>query len=81
MNIKPTIGRVVLFNDGVSDQRVPALITYVHNDSCINIGGFDQNGNAFGRTSVVLCQGESECIVGSAEWMSYQKEQAEKDAA
>lgn len=77
--IKPTIGRVVLFNDGVSDQRVPALISYVHGDTCINVGGFDQNGQPFSHTSVVLCQEEGdECNVGCAEWMPYQKTQAEK---
>ncbi len=76
--IKPTIGRVVLFNDGISIQRVPALITYVHSDECINIGGFDQNGAPFSRTSVNLIQDDQNCYVGSAEWMDYQKGQQVK---
>ncbi len=76
--IKPTIGRVVLFNDGVSDQRVPALIAYVYSDTVITIAGFDRDGNPFKATEVELIQDDSECTVGTAEWMPYQKEQAEK---
>lgn len=76
--IKPTIGRVVLYNDGNSSQRVPAFITYVWSDNMINIGGFDFNGDAFGQTSVHLCKDNEECFIGQAEWMPYQKEQAAK---
>lgn len=77
--ITPTIGRIVLFNDGLSDQRVPAFITYVHSDTCINIGGFDQFGNIFNSTSVILIQEEGDiCRIGMAEWMMHQKKQAKK---
>lgn len=76
--IKPTIGRMVLFNDGASDQRVPAQICYVHSDTCINIGGFDQGGMPFSRTGVDLIQDDEACHIGAAEWMDYQKSQAEK---
>ena len=78
--IEPTIGRVVLFNDGQSDQRVPAIICYVWSNEMINIAGFDCNGNTFNRTSVTLIQ-EGDCPVGSAEWMPYQKGQAAKTEA
>ncbi len=41
--ISPTIGRVVLVHREFSgsDQAEPALVTYVHNDRLINVGGFD----------------------------------------
>lgn len=76
--IKPTIGRVVLFNDGLSIQRVPALICYVNSDERINIGGFSADGTPFSSINVYLCQGSEECSFGEAEWMPYQKEQAKK---
>jgi hypothetical protein len=79
--IKPTIGRVVLFklNSGQANP-FPALVCAVHNDKCINIAGFDSNGNAFKYTSVPLLQ-DNDPIPQSgfyAEWMPYQKEQAAK---
>lgn len=73
--IIPTIGRIVLFNDG-STQRVPAMICCVHSDTCINIGGFTQNGAPFSCTSIILCQDDDECHVNCAEWMPYQKQRA-----
>jgi len=76
--IKPTIGRVVLYNDGVSDQRVSAQIAYVHSDTLINIGGIDKEGNHFAARYVFLCRENDECLAGHAEWMPYQKQQAEK---
>jgi hypothetical protein len=76
--IKPTIGRVVLFNDGRSDQRVPGLVCYVWSDDMIDIAGFDSNGIPFQRTSVHLCQDDETCEIGQAEWMPYQKDQAAK---
>ena len=87
--IKPTIGRVVLYwppvpTGGVQRaQPHPALIAHVWNDNCINIGGFDQNGVPFAACSVMLYQGDdSGKPTGQfAEWMPYQKAQAEKNAA
>jgi hypothetical protein len=93
--IKPTIGRVVLVyrpNSG-SDQFEPAQITYVWSDTCINVGGFDRNGKPFAETSLHLDQDRvvdpvhlpkmdaDEALDPFACWMSYQKAQAEKDAA
>lgn len=77
--IKPTIGRVVLVNRGQSNQPEPALITYVHNDRLINVGGFDCIGKPFSITSLQLLQ-EDDTPFGSyyAEWMPYQKGQAAK---
>jgi len=78
--IKPTIGRVVLVNRGKSDQREPALVSYVHNDRCINVGGFDSNGQPFSLCSLQLLQDDDKPMnPGSfAEWMPYQKGQAAK---
>jgi len=79
MFIKPTIGRDVLYNDGVSTQRCTAKVCYVHSDNMINIGGFTSNGIPFSRTSVLFVQEEEqECLTGQAEWMTWQKEQAAK---
>lgn len=87
--IKPTIGRVVWYRAESepslaldSDQPLAALITYVHSDTMINLVVFDPNGNARGRTSVWLWDGECEKRAGSyAEWMPYQKGQAAKTEA
>lgn len=83
--IKPTIGRVVLVFARVSSldkrQPEPALVTYVHSDTCISVGGFNAEGHAFGLTSVYLVQDESPPLPeGSlrAEWMPFQKGQAAK---
>ena len=40
---RPTIGRVVHFNWG--GARVPAAITYVHSDTCINLARLDGQGS------------------------------------
>jgi len=79
--IKPTIGRVVLFKrNREQEQAMPALISYVHSDTMINIGGFDSNGIPFSQTSVTLVQGDTPVPETGfyAEWMPYQKEQAAK---
>ncbi len=80
--ISPTIGRVVLVQRGVSKQAEPALVSYVHSDTCINVGGFDFNGNPFSLTSLQLLQDDDKPIgTVYAEWMPYQKGQAAKTEA
>lgn len=79
--IKPTIGRVVLYNDGLSDQRVPMLITYVHSGGRVNLGGFDQFGKPMQASSVRICSDGEDCRKFTAEWMPYQKGQAKKTEA
>ena len=78
--IKPTIGRVVLVRRGKSDQAEPALVTYVWGDRMINVGGFDQNGAPFAATSLQLLQDDETptSLEYYAEWMPYQKAQAER---
>ena len=80
--IKPTIGRVVLLkNSAMSDQMLPALICYVFDDNCINIGGFDSNGGHFLATNVFLCQGDQEPSEGQACWMPFQRKYAAERVA
>jgi len=81
--IKPTVGRVVLVFDrphAHTEQPEAALITYVHNDQLINVGGFDANGHPFQLTSLYLVQSDKDHSEGMqrAEWMPYQKGQAAK---
>ncbi len=78
--IKPSIGRVVLVHRGTSNQPEPALVCYVHSDKLINVGGFDCNGMPFSATSLQLLQDDDAPINDKyyAEWMPYQKAQAEK---
>jgi hypothetical protein len=83
--ITPTIGRVVLFHSGYAHQTqmYPALVCCVHSNRLINIGGFRENGEPFGYTSVRLLQDDETASEGApyACWMPYQKAQAEKHAA
>lgn len=82
--IKPTIGRVVWFWPGLANEGQPqaAIVAHVWSDTCVNLAVFDANGNASGRTSVLLHQDgnerQSACF---AEWMPYQKGQAAKTEA
>ena len=72
--IKPTIGRVVLVFDGISDQALPALICYVHSDSCINVAGFGALGFPFKYKKLNLVEEADEFTIPPyATWMPYQK--------
>lgn len=53
--MKPTIGRVVLFHP-IEGQTHAAVIAFVHSNTLVNLAAFDQNGVAYGRTSVTLIQ-------------------------
>ena len=93
--IKPTVGRVVHFypakaksilaaDDIVSlpGQPVPALVCAVWSDTCINIAGFDANGNPFKKTCVLLVQADSPIPDSEyAAWMPYQVQQAAKESS
>lgn len=82
--IKPTVGRVVWFYEAEmsnDDQPYPAIICFVHSDTCINVAGFDNDGNQFKSTLVTL---EQEGIVQPTsrgprcKWISHQMGQAAK---
>lgn len=80
--IKPTVGRVVwvhrphFAND--PSQPEAALITFVHSDTLINVGGFDQNGLPFSASLDLIQEGSIPPREGTnwAEWMPHQKAQA-----
>ena len=78
--IKATVGRVVHFHPYMTNVHA-AIVTYVHNDTGVNLAVFDHKGNHYARTSVGLVQGDTppaELLVGRATWMPYQIGQAAK---
>jgi hypothetical protein len=81
--IQPTIGRVVWYWPTVSEDDPPfaAMVAYVWDDTCINIGGFDANGGPFSNTSIQLIQGDEAPRGAHCRWMPYQKGQAAKTEA
>ena len=66
---KPSIGRVVHVTLGGSCR--PALVAHVWSDTTVNVGGFDQNGLPFARTSVAA--GDTE---GTWHWPEYVPDEA-----
>ena len=95
MAITPTVGRIVWYRPKASDELarngnepLAAVICCVWSNTCINIAGFDANGQPFARTSVLLLQPGDELESteghpgnGYAEWMPYQRGQAQKAEA
>jgi hypothetical protein len=81
--IFPTIGRVVWVHNRAGQLSVSqpeaALVTWVHDERCVNVGGFDQLGRPFGEAYIQLLQDDDKAPLGVyAEWMPYQKKQAAK---
>ena len=78
--IKPTIGRVVWYRPSIDHNCVyAAIIARVWSDTCVNLAIFDENGNPYNKTSVLLYQeGNPRPDYDFAEWMPYQKGQAIK---
>lgn len=69
--ITPTVGRMVYYK--ATEGVLPAVITGVHSETCINLQVFNNcEGVAF-RSSVVNGQNN-----GQWDWMPYQKGQAKK---
>ena len=84
--IEPTIGRVVWYHPvpgelGYGIGPLAAIIVRVWSDYCVNLTVFDQNGDPHGKTSVALVQDDEAPMYGYAEWMPYQKGQADKTEA
>lgn len=52
--VKPTIGRMVHFRDAVHQVTLPAIITEVHSDVCVNLVVFDWLAPAKGYGHVYL---------------------------
>jgi len=62
-------------------QPEAALITYVHNDRLINVGGFHQEGHPFREINLLLQQEEDPpSHTTHASWMPYQIGQAKRHA-
>ena len=53
MEQKPSVGRIVIFNAG-EESEAPAIITKVHNDTCVNLTVFGSNVQPTTNSSVVL---------------------------
>jgi hypothetical protein len=71
--ITPTVGRVVLFRQIGEADQVPALITRVWSNSCVNLQVLPDAAPGYFETSVAYWDGE---YAGSARtwcWMPYQK--------
>lgn len=58
--MKPSVGRIVHFapanpesNPTEQDQPNAAIVTYVHNDTCVNLYVINKWGTGSGYTSVV----------------------------
>lgn len=81
--IIPTIGRVVWFRPGgttLERQPLPAVIAYVHSETCVNLAIFDENGVASNKTSCFLFQGDTDRPTGDyCEWMPYQIGKAKEE--
>lgn len=53
--MKPTIGRIVIFNEGTeTSPDFPAIIVRVFSDTCVNLHVFRDDGGSSLRTSVLL---------------------------
>lgn len=71
--MKPTIGRIVLFNSR-SEGEVPAIVTAVHSDTCVNLTVFNDGGIPSPAISV---EEDNEFDTSGRgcgwHWMEYQK--------
>lgn len=82
--ISPTVARMVWFYHSAADKTAgvqphPAVVTYVHSDTVINVAGWHPNGTPFSATNLALVQdGPPPDHIPFAEWMPYQKGQAAK---
>jgi hypothetical protein len=81
--IKPTVGRVVWFNQMKPDVfpgsggTCAAIVTYVHSDRLVNLCVFDAKGNTHSRILIPLVQpGDTKPTTAHCEWMPFQIGQA-----
>lgn len=86
--ITPTVGRIVLFkstdpaNVGNGANEVPAIVTRVWSDTCINCTVFRDAASPVAVTSVVYTDDFEASGQGVGwRWMDYQVAQAAKHAA
>ena len=71
--IVPTIGRIVYYKKKNGDT-LPAIVTKVHSDRCVNLEVFGMGVSERLKTAVELCQpGDVNCpALPYCEWMPYQ---------
>lgn len=62
--MKPSIGRIVTIHQP-SGEKIAAIITQVHSDTCINASGFIPNGNVSGFSSL---QSKGVAPEGATSW-------------
>jgi len=84
--IKPSVGRIVLYRAAGSDPAADphaALVVGVIDDRTVNLAIFNADGAHYQGTAVPLLQDDDKPPegVGYAEWMVYQKGQANKAEA
>jgi len=82
--IQPTVGRVVWYYRYPGAEAQAALVSYVHDDRCVNLAVFDHNGNPEPTAPYVpLLQGdEAGQLAGrQCSWMPFQIGQAAKTEA
>lgn len=50
----PSIGRIIhVVSNG---ETIPAIITHVHTETCVNATAFNKNGTTTGRNSLTLAE-------------------------
>jgi hypothetical protein len=84
--IPPTVGRIVLYvrwNGAAKThflEPLAAIVCKVHNDRCVNVGIFDENGvpNQNATSCVLVQPGDPAPEHSFVTWMPYQVGQAEK---
>ena len=71
--MKPTVGRVVYFNNGTKEhpKLLASIISFVWSETCVNLMVIDPDGCPSGRTSVLLGSDGNQW-----DWMPYQKNAA-----
>jgi hypothetical protein len=78
--ITPTPGRVVWYRTAGQEQALAATVAGVLAEDRVNLTVHDFDGRTFAKQNVKLWQGDGEPpAMPYAEWMPYQKAQAEKD--
>lgn len=79
--IMPSIGRIVLFSSVHQDGELPAIVTKVHSQDCINVTVFPDGGIPFPMSSVQYAEDHAASgLSNSFHWMDYQlKVAAERD--
>lgn len=82
----PTVGRIVLVP--IEHYRyhereieiIPAIVTHVHNDTCVSVVGFSAFGNIAVTVLNSLIYSQNEHRLGSWHWMPFQLQNVQPQA-